>query len=324
MKKKNLLTLASAALCAIVFASCSNASVTAFSANWYANTTIGNIVEGTSETLTYSVTMKEEPAAGKPAAYYTDGKYTTTLSTEIRDGEQVYSYQTALDISVQFMVDGETSEKFKDSITSKVVFKNTQAGLQPVRSEKRVYSHSPSSIAPKKLEDFCRLYQYGVEIEYKENCTKATSVYTDYSKSEPIVNSKDFSISDKYSYLDNEQILFALRGVSFASSHQLQRNNSTSTGTSTQLFKATPSAAESEEFEFEMNGTSAKRAIQYYPVALVLSDKNPGSTQTAWYAATTNNTSNTYRNVLLKLEAPLYYNLGTLVYTLKTANFASA
>ena len=33
-------------------------------------------------------------------------------------------------------------------------------------------------------------------------------------------------------------------------------------------------------------------------------------------------TNNVYRNVMLRLETPLSYNLGTLVYTLKTAQFS--
>ena len=59
MKNKKLLTLVSAGLCTVLFASCSGGSSTTFSANWYANTSTNTVVEGTNETLTYSFMLTE-------------------------------------------------------------------------------------------------------------------------------------------------------------------------------------------------------------------------------------------------------------------------
>ena len=66
-----------------------------------------------------------------------------------------------------------------------------------------------------------------------------------------------------------------------------------------------------------MNGKEGKKAIEYYPVSISIVDEYPGATQTAWYAKPSDkSSSNTYRNVLLRLETPIFYNLGTLVYEL--------
>jgi hypothetical protein len=89
----------------------------------------------------------------------------------------------------------------------------------------------------------------------------------------------------------------------------------------------TPSSEATESFTFEIDGTKKDRTIAYYPTTIAKSGSNPGSTQTAWYAQNTRadtEEENRYRNVMLKLEAPISYNLGTLVYTLEKATFISA
>ena len=66
-----------------------------------------------------------------------------------------------------------------------------------------------------------------------------------------------------------------------------------------------------------------KSTITYRPVSMVLDEKNPGATQTAWIAKKpeTSSNSNVNRNVLLRLETPLSYGLGSLVYTLNSATY---
>ena len=322
MKNKKLLTLVSAGLCTVLFASCSGGSSTTFSANWYANTSTNTVVEGTNETLTYSVSMKEESSSNTSySIFYTDGSYTTTLTAETKDGELVYSYQTKLTISVQYTYESEVSEKFKDVVTSKVLFKNTKSGLQPLRSEKNVESHSPTQSSSSLLGCYT-YYKYSFVIDYEHNCTSGKTTFTDLSKEEPAEKKRDFSIGDKYTYIDNEELLFAFRGVSLASAQQVQTYNASTK--SVQPVKLSPSSSETEEFNFVMNGKEGKKAIEYYPVSISIVDEYPGATQTAWYAKPSDkSSSNTYRNVLLRLETPIFYNLGTLVYELKTADFTS-
>ena len=84
------------------------------------------------------------------------------------------------------------------------------------------------------------------------------------------------------------------------------------------------SAEKGDDFTFQQNGTETSTAIQFYPVSIALDEKNSGQTQTAWVAKTTNPSNNRYRNVVLRLEAPLSYGMGSLIYTLKSANFSNS
>lgn len=132
MKKKKSFILISAALSAVLFASCSTSVSTNFSANWYENTGNNTVAPGTNETLVYSVEKKAD--SGLNSSYsveYQKGTYTTTLSTEQRTNEDgknelFYSYQTKLEISVQFLFGSEVSDVFNDVLTSKVLFRSTQ------------------------------------------------------------------------------------------------------------------------------------------------------------------------------------------------------
>ena len=63
-----------------------------------------------------------------------------------------------------------------------------------------------------------------------------------------------------------------------------------------------------------------KKAFNYRSVTMKLSSSNPGATQTAYIATYDNPEMNTNRNVMLKLETPLAYSLGKLVYSLKSIN----
>lgn len=329
MKKKKLLTVASAALCTVLLSSCGGGSRVGFSANWYANTTTPNVLEGTNEKLSYSVSLKND--SGYNTAYsviYADGAtYETSLTDELRNGELVYRYETALNISLQYAIGSEVTEKFDDKVTSTVWFKSTQSGLRPVASEKRVLSHSPASMAPTSLkENICyRVYDYNVSIEYDENASSGTCTFTDYTSETPQEKSTSFSVDTSYSYIDNAALLFAIRGMSLTSSQQVLSQDVLYNGASlmiqTHAVKITPSSETSEKFGFKLDGADVQKAISYYPVSIVYSKSNPGSTQTAWYAKTTESNDNANRNVMLRLETPLSYQLGTLVYTLESAEF---
>lgn len=131
----------------------------------------------------------------------------------------------------------------------------------------------------------------------------------------------EFSIGDGYSYIDNEELLFALRGISYASAQQFQVYNASVRRV--QNVRVSPSSSDSDEFEFSLGGQTSARAIEYYPLSISISESNPGATQTAWYAATTSASNNVYRNVMLRLETPISYNLGSLVYELQSAEFAT-
>ena len=84
------------------------------------------------------------------------------------------------------------------------------------------------------------------------------------------------------------------------------------------------SKEEGTEFTFKKDAEEEKksRVINYYPVTLSIDAENPGQSQTAWIAETGNAKDNLYRNVILRLETPISYNLGTLIYELSSAEFS--
>ena len=133
----------------------------------------------------------------------------------------------------------------------------------------------------------------------------------------------NFSIdTKKYTYLDNEQLLFALRGLDPSSTSAPKFLVYNAFADVVQTIKVSFSSETGEDFEIVKNGTTVKDTIPYYSADVSIDSKNPGATQTAWLAKAIDPSVNTYRNVVLRLEAPLSYNLGTLVYKLKSANFS--
>ena len=121
--------------------------------------------------------------------------------------------------------------------------------------------------------------------------------------------------------MDNEQLLLALRGIptSTTSAKVLAYSPFTE---SVQRVSINFASEASENFTFTNNGTETTTAIAYRPVSIVLDEKNPGATQTVWIAKPTPSTSsNKFRNMMLYLETPLSYAMGSLQYKLISATY---
>ena len=91
-----------------------------------------------------------------------------------------------------------------------------------------------------------------------------------------------------------------------------------------QSVSVSKSNAEKTEFSFMIAGkeeAAAKHDVSYVPYSLAINDTAPGATQKVWVAETTKAENNEYRNVILKMETPLSFNLGTLVYELSSVDF---
>lgn len=276
------------------------------------------------ETLQYDVSF--EAAESSLVGYklnYKDGSYTTTLVGAEENGEFVYTYTTNLSIVAQYSLGTATAE-FTDTVTSEVKFKAANYGLQPISSKKEFLSHSPESSTSSTLENCYRFYHFTVETNYTSDCTEGKSVIVNYPvEGDPVQKETSFEIDqDKYTYLDNEQLLAALRCI---------RNTTTSAKVNvysplidaTQKVSLTFAADASQEFTLSKNGAEAKKeTLTYRPVSVVLDERNPGATQTAWIAKYEDvNGYNKHRNVLLYLETPLSYGLGTLKYTLRSISY---
>ena len=312
MKAKKLV-LAVAALTAFSsLAACTNSNKKIlFNDYWEKNAMAHGTID---ETLSYKVT--HEKGAGIDAIGYKltygEGTYVTTLKSQ-GDG---YVYTTSLTMPVTYQYGTTEAKTVIDSVTSKVVFARSNSGLRPTSSQKRVVSHTPSSAAGVSSDTCYSFYDFSIETSYPAEGEATTTVTYNKVKGEPVVQDFAFAFTDDdYSCLDNEQVLLALRAIS----------SSTTMGSfmtyspfvkKMQKIDFTFQTEASAEFSYKLNGQSAKATIAYRPVNISIDDSNPGATQTAWIASTTNAQNNTHRNVMLKLITPLSYSLGNLVYEL--------
>ena len=317
---------------------CSGGVPLSFAANWNRNTADSS-VSNTREELVYEVTFTpSETPAGTLTAEYDEGTYTTLLENKnltLSDGssQEGYVYTTKLTISGRFRLGSEVSETFTDTVTSTVSFLSASQRLKPVKSEKEVVSTSPVASSPSSLENAFTTYHYTYDVSYDAGLTTATAVYTDLTeykteegetvRRDP--ETREYDITGDPTYLDNEQILFALRGLNLSSAAATFRTINQVMGIVAEVSTSANSSAASsvkENVDFTMNGEAVKQEIDAVEVPLTYLTTPSGQSQTLVYAATTDANSNTYRNVLLRMEVPVLQSLGTLVYTLKEAAFA--
>lgn len=316
---KKFLSAIALTLCAATLTACAGTSQkVTFEEYWLEDAGIAPNVspETVLEALEYDVEFKKASGLNDDYdVYYENGVYKTKLTLN----EGVYRYETSLSIDVTYTVDGQSETK-SDSIVSWVEFKKN-AKLQPIKSHKEIVCRSPEG-GGATIETCYKEYNYTVDTTYNENGLGGKSVIVN---NDPLANNdpqeKTFTVEDKYTCLDNEQLLFALRGLSQSTSTSSVSVYAPFSGVVQTINVGYSSLEKGTEFTFKKNGVSNKQVINYYPVSVKINAQLPGETQTAWIAETTNAHSNTFRNLILQLETPLAYNLGTLIYTLKSANF---
>lgn len=313
-----------------LLSACSGGTPLSFTANWYRNTALGGSVNDTLEELTYEVSFTPAENDSSFSVEYDTGSYTTRLinaNIALSDGstKEGYIYTTELTISGRYRLGSEVSEDFSDRVSSSVSFLPVTDGLKPVKSEKEVLSTSPIVSLPETLEGAIETYHYTYAVSYDAALTTATAVYTDLNAETPAPETREYAIDGTTTYLDNEQILFALRGLNLSSVATFRTVNSVmgivtevSTGTST-----TGPTSLKESVDFTMDGTAVKTEIDAVQVPIIYQSTPSGQQQDLVYAATTDTNNNTYRNVLLRMEVPVLQSLGTLVYRLKEATFTT-
>ena len=323
MKKRKIACLALAAPM-LALAACTSATpALALSSNWFLNTGDARMSDA-GETLVYSVAFEAEE--GNDFLTYGEGTYTSVLTaepTELADGatELCYHLHTELTIPVTYTVGGEEAT-FNDSVLSDVWFRDVTYSLRPVRSEKQVVTHSPfSGETPSSLEGAYREYAYTYTAEYNTGCTSA-DVKVAYTKPEETEQTRTVSLDGGGTYLDNEQILFALRGIDMSSSVTFRSINPAKYAQEDLSMTEAP-ASSTEKLTFSMNGESAERELTVYTFSLGYSGNNPGMAQQLTYAGLVSATANTYRCALLRMEVPVLFSLGTLTYTLTEATFGA-
>ncbi len=325
MKRKKLSTLLALVLGLTALSGCTNADQkVSFGAYW--NKDALSNTEQIHETLAYDVSFEaNDTTLVEYTLNYKDGSYTTTLTSAMENEKLVYTYTTQLNITAEYSFNGKT-DVCNDTVTSTVKFYAAPYGLQPISSEKDINASSPTAVTSDDVSDCYQVFHYSTKTVYNADCSEGTTTVT-YHPTEGEAQSEEdtFSIDQKkYSYLDNEELLLALRAV----------KNSTSSATLNVYSPFAKKVQEvswkfdteaSAEFSFFKNGGESKETstITYRPVSIALNEKNPGATQTAWIAKKpeTASESNKNRNVMLRLETPLSYGLGTLIYTLKSVAY---
>lgn len=331
LKSKKLISIVALCLGFATFVSCTQTNYkVAFSDNWYSGS-IPSSGDEAAETLEYKVSFLKGASLDNIGytLSYNDGTYVTELTTARENGEVIYTYRSALNIQSVYTLNS-VSETQDNTIESVVKFKGTANALEPVSSYKYIHSYSPNYTSPSKIEGCYTEYEYAVEITYSGNQgvsrTYSSQTETDSestsSTGETNEITNEFSISrKKYTYLDNEQLLFALRGIDPAQNSS-PKFNVYNPYTKMQRVKTSFDAVKTGNFTFlmEADTTATERPISYYPVSVQYDADNSGAAQEIWIAQ--KQSSNSYRNVILRMEIPLAYYLGSLVYELKKADFS--
>ncbi len=322
MKAKKLMPLLALVLCLSSIGGCTKTDEKIPFGNYWNTASLTNA--DIDETLVYDVRFDgNNNSMFNYKLSYENGKYVTHLINSTENGENIYIYTTELTIDVVYTL-GSQTKTLSDSVTTEVRFLTAEKALRPISSKKTVISASPVNGDTSSVENCYQVYDYEVTTTYEADGSKGTSTVVDNTKESNNSVVKNFEIErEKYSYLDNEQLPFALRAI------PIEKTSATALVYSpfvnkTQKVGFSFSSEESGEFSFFRAGnteTKAKNLINYREVKMVLKETNPGATQTALVAYTKDTQNNLFRNVILKLETPLSYGLGSLIYELNSTSW---
>ena len=325
MKIKRLAPLALALPLALVCA-CSSVPSLTFGAYWYGDTTNSNIFSGETETLVYAVSFQPAESANLKLSY--DGTYTMRLTDENRlvDGASVpcYHLSTELSVTATFTL-GNESKTFEDSVVSDVYFLSVAEGLRPLQSSKKVVSTSPLNARPASLDkDIAyHTYRYTSNVVYNTDLSSASFKLDNLDSDADDGNEPaTIPLGNKGSYLDNEQLLFALRGLDMTASESFRTINPTKRVEEKIAFSEAPEAV-LQPASFTLNGEEINAEIEARKLSLSYQSEASGQSQTFVYATHNGAAGNRYRHVLLTYEAPAVQMVGTVVYTLKSATFTA-
>lgn len=291
-----------------------NTSALAIGANWYSDVGLQDI-GGTEETLEYEVTFTPPQSQGSLKVEYETGKYTVSL-VSMRDEETnqlAYELTSTLNISGKYTEGTEVKKTFDDEVISRAVFLSARQQLRPLRSYKKVKS-TPS------YGGVITSYEYETTTTYASDLATMSVTTTDLTvsgKSE----TKEYPVKNGGTFFDNEQILFAIRGFDLTAARTFYTFNPSAK----EMTGATVTPTAQSEMKFDsltIGGESRERSIPYYEAELRYTSTPSGQVQRLRYAKLVNPSANTYRNLLLYMSVPLSDSMGSLVYTLTSADLA--
>ncbi len=331
MKAKKLLPVLALALAATTFAACGDKTVV-FGPYWnYDSLNEETIYEQAS----YLVSSKSTKSGYTNYTVEYSGTFTTTL--EYNPTESVYTFATDLSVTATFTLGEDTASK-TDTAKTSVTFKKANEDLRPVSAHKEMVSHTPRSGDFKKVDDCYVKVSYNYDVTYHETKAKGSIVgsYTvpdkkDATKTKTIAIKDGFSFDKDYTFIDNEQILVAVRAFSSDASSATLESYSAFTEATEKVkfsFKDAEDKA-TETFDYTLIGTDgnpvkAPRDILCRTAKVVLDKKNSGGTQVIKFAKGKDPRNNAYRNLILKVTTPLAYTMGEIYYTLDTVSYYKA
>ena len=338
--KKKFAVLAALLACLFAFAACSSRVTVSLNRNWNINTTSA-YDSAFYERLTYNVRYEEPESSTLSGLKYADvsGTYTITTRAATRmEANQAYQLTSVLDISGRIVNEnGETVYAFggdsgnpADSVVTTVYFRDTGDGLAPLESTASYYSHTPAQ------NGSVFIYKYETKITYNDDASSATVTITDKSSEVTELEESEAenttvrigvadtgesslsSLTKNYSVFDNAQLIFAGRGLTFAADSSNTVTVVSAEGGSSNVTLSCTEVVD-RTYSFNFDGSAVENAtITTCVVNFTRSGagSNTGPTHTVDYAnrnATV--TSNTYRNMPLRIETNLSYAMGAFIYS---------
>lgn len=342
--KKKFAVLAALLACLFAFAACSSRVTVSLNRNWNINTTAA-YDSAFYERLTYNVRYEEPKSSTLSGLKYADvsGTYTITTRAATRmEANQAYQLTSELEISGRIVNEnGETVYAFggdsgnpADSVVTTVYFRDTSDGLAPIESTASYYSHTPAQ------NGSVFIYKYETKITYNDDASSATVTITDKSSEVTELDESEAenttvrigvadtgesslsSLTKNYSVFDNAQLIFAGRGLTFAADSSNTVTVVSAEGGSSNVTLSCTEVVD-RTYSFNFDGSAVENAtITTCVVNFTRSGagSNTGPTHTVDYAnrnATV--TSNTYRNMPLRIETNLSYAMGAFIYSLADA-----
>ncbi len=309
-----------------LLSACGGAIPLSFEANWYRDTTVSG-VENTYEQLEYAVsfTQPESPAGPLTADY--NGTFVTTLRQEtitLGVGQQGgYVFETELNVEAEFKLGDKSSGVLTDYAKTHVEFLSVRDRLRPVKSHTEVKCNAPLA-NPSSIEDAYYEYDYSYDIQYDDGLTVAKVTYTDKKNAENS-SEKEYELPDSGTYLDNEELLIALRGLT--PSVNLSFSTLNTVMGSVQSVALRDVTETQVPVDFTAGDTQVKSdSFDAYSFSIGFSSSNAaiGQSKTVVVAKKTENASaNLYHNVIVSMSVPVLQSLGTMEYTLKKATFTA-
>ncbi len=325
MKPKKLAPLALALPLALLAACAAADPGLAFSARWFPSPSHPDQTKA-SETLEYTVSTAEIENK-QPDALYAEyeGNYRATLEYTVYNS--VPSYHFTGDFTAAVTYTGQ--DAITETVRSEVWFaleNDKTAPMRPFYSVRTVDSVVPDvSAEGSPLTHYHYTFAVTYDWEADKAAVKFDNLLGDGTDSFRKDGAKDeeatVDLRGNGTYLDNEEILFALRGVSLEGGVSFRSINPVKDKT----YRCVPvstqtSTAVEYETNFMQNGNEVKEKIDAHRITIGYTEGNTGSPRTYVYADTVSG-ENTYRNVLLEMREPLIGGMGTLVYTLSAAKF---